>query len=212
MPSRSALIAASLMCSGVSQSGSPISRCTMDLPWRSRSRARARTSKAVSVPRWAILAANGRFIGLPPRRTPNNETPSTCAGDHSAHRARISAHRFPFGPLASCRDARSRLAGQRPLDALRRGNQCFVAARLHKLQRGADLRSHAAWCEVSLAEVALGVVDGHYVQIFLVWLAVMQRDPFYGGRDQQQVGTDGLSEQGAGEILVDDRLDAGEIP
>src|ERR1051326_2101911 len=42
---------------GVSKSGSPISKWTMLLPWRSRALARLRTSKAVSVPRRDMRSA-----------------------------------------------------------------------------------------------------------------------------------------------------------
>src|SRR5277367_6758916 len=48
---------ASTMSFGVSKSGSPISRWTISLPWRSRARALFSTSKAVSVPRRDILSA-----------------------------------------------------------------------------------------------------------------------------------------------------------
>src|SRR5712692_5891895 len=46
---------------GVSKSGSPISRCTMCRPFASSARARARTSKAVSVPSRPIRFARGRI-------------------------------------------------------------------------------------------------------------------------------------------------------
>src|SRR5215472_7239573 len=51
-------IADSVMLSGVAKSGSPISRCTIFLPAASRPRARARISKAPSVPRRCIRSAN----------------------------------------------------------------------------------------------------------------------------------------------------------
>src|SRR5208337_5314943 len=59
----SAPTAASTMFPGVSKSGSPISRWTMFLPWRSKARARTRTSKAVSVPRRDILLARCSLVG-----------------------------------------------------------------------------------------------------------------------------------------------------
>src|SRR4029450_13451992 len=46
------------MCTGVSKSGSPISRWTISLPWRSSAFARASTSNADSVPRRDIRSAN----------------------------------------------------------------------------------------------------------------------------------------------------------
>src|SRR5262245_1566221 len=53
------------MWDGVSKSGSPISRWTMLRPWASSVRARTRTSKAVSVPRRAILC-DSLIGGMPP--------------------------------------------------------------------------------------------------------------------------------------------------
>src|SRR3954447_12977597 len=49
-----------MMCRGVVKSGSPISRWMIRLPCASSSRARASTSKAVSVPSRASDAASGR--------------------------------------------------------------------------------------------------------------------------------------------------------
>src|SRR5439155_11440186 len=56
-PASSARLAASLMCAGVSKSGSPISRWTISRPARSSALARASTSNADSVPSLAIRAA-----------------------------------------------------------------------------------------------------------------------------------------------------------
>src|SRR5947207_2082198 len=55
---------ASLATPGVSKSGSPISRCTISWPWASRVRARARTSKALSVPRRAMRLASRSSVGV----------------------------------------------------------------------------------------------------------------------------------------------------
>src|ERR1035438_9442852 len=51
------------MFPAVSKSGSPISRWTIFLPWRSRARARTRTSNAFSVPSRDIRLARFRFVG-----------------------------------------------------------------------------------------------------------------------------------------------------
>ena len=56
--------------SGEEKSGSPNSRCTMCFPWRSSACARARTSKAVSVPSRLILPAS---LIVSPRRGLYNE-------------------------------------------------------------------------------------------------------------------------------------------
>src|SRR5581483_6895329 len=50
------------MCTGVSKSGSPISRCTISLPCRSSAFARASTSNADSVPSRAMRAATSMQI------------------------------------------------------------------------------------------------------------------------------------------------------
>src|SRR5664279_2723913 len=59
----SAPTAASTMFPGVSKSGSPISRWTICLPWRSNARARTRTSNALSVPSRDIRLARCSFAG-----------------------------------------------------------------------------------------------------------------------------------------------------
>ena len=70
--SRDASQAAFLMLSGVSKSGSPISRWMTLLPCASRARARTRTSNAVSVPSRASLSES--FMAAPP--APWNSTPA----------------------------------------------------------------------------------------------------------------------------------------
>src|SRR5262245_29210122 len=56
------------MWAGVSKSGSPISRWITDLPWRSRARARASTSKADSVPSRPMRSATSITWSLPSSR------------------------------------------------------------------------------------------------------------------------------------------------
>src|SRR5262249_44117078 len=84
------------MLGGVSKSGSPISRCTTCLPCASRARARARTSKAVSVPRRDMRAAS--FIGesLRPLRLPlQTGRPALPSGLGAAQNRRMPAPVLP---------------------------------------------------------------------------------------------------------------------
>src|SRR5437667_7638431 len=94
MPASRARLAASRMWAGVSKSGSPISRWTMLLPCRSRARARASTSKAVSVPSRPIRSATWIMTG--PFRASEDAIPLV-----GRERRRAATHRVPHPVLGA---------------------------------------------------------------------------------------------------------------
>src|SRR5207244_11136231 len=87
-------LAASRMWAGVSKSGSPISRWTTLLPCRSRARARASTSKAVSVPSRPIRSATRIMTG--PFRASEDAIPLVGRA-----RRRAATHRVPHPVLGA---------------------------------------------------------------------------------------------------------------
>ena len=87
------------------------------------------------------------------------------------------------------------------------------AAALEEADHRADLRAHAALREVrALGEVGLRLGQRHPVDPLLLRRPVAKRDLLDGGRDHQQLRSDHGREQRAGEILVDHRRDAAEVP
>ena len=73
---------------------------------------------------------------------------------------------------------------------------------------GGDLRAHASRRELTVGEVALGVVDAQLMEVTLPGRAVVELDRRHVGHQREGVDAQRGGQALGGEVLVDHRIDA----
>ena len=106
-------------------------------------------------------------------------------------------------------DPRPGLTGHRLHDFGEAGDD-RCATRGHEAHAGRHLGAHGARLEVAFGGVGLHLGEGHGAERPLFGGVVVDVGLGHVGEDEERVGGHILGEQGGGEVLVDDRVDARE--
>src|SRR6266567_3333358 len=100
------------------------------------------------------------------------------------------------------------LAKQSTGDHLWHGNEGSLAPPLQVLDGCTHFGLHTAPGKLPFFQVTVRFAQRQLVQVARTRLAIVERDFFHSGRDEQEVGMQGTRQQARGEIFIDDCLDA----